>query len=223
MADGSADGSAAETNAGPSRLMHRIAACNRTTVVDAMRRRRDEPPVNIDNPYPLLRHGAGLVRPRSARAARSPDSRAKPSNAAAGVPDAAIGGTTETGTDSALRTLRFRCRATPPRTAPHPVLVSVLLPIPPRLGAALPFAMWRSPSWSSRPRAPESATPRRSCSRAHEDERDAIEARDALSSARPARPRGGRTHRRAPSSRRDGDRRPDLSRGQPTPARGRHR
>jgi hypothetical protein len=48
VADGSADGSAAETNAGPSRLIHRIATCNRTTEVDAMRRRRDEPPVNID-------------------------------------------------------------------------------------------------------------------------------------------------------------------------------
>ena len=48
---GSGDGSAAATNAGVSRLRHRRAICSRTTVVDATRRLRDEPPLNIDTPY----------------------------------------------------------------------------------------------------------------------------------------------------------------------------
>src|SRR4051812_45538737 len=70
---GSGDGSAAATKAGVSSVIHRRATCNRTSVVDATRRRRDEPPVNIDV-TPTLCSGTlpAFERPRTAHAVRSP-------------------------------------------------------------------------------------------------------------------------------------------------------
>src|SRR3954451_15414392 len=100
---GSGDGSAAATKAGVSRVIQRRATCNRTSVVDATRRRRDEPPVNIDV-TPTLCSGTLPASSAPVRRAvfRSPDSdedRSCCGRAAHG----AIGGTTEAGTDSALR------------------------------------------------------------------------------------------------------------------------
>jgi hypothetical protein len=107
---GSADGSAADTNAGPSRLIHRIATCNRTTVVDATRRRREEPLVNIDlTPTSGLRR---LVRPLRRALPNAPlFGRSLPMLLC--VRERFIGGTTEAGTDSLVRTLTFCCRVAP--------------------------------------------------------------------------------------------------------------
>ena len=80
---GLADGSAADTNAGPRRLMHRSAICPRISVERATRQRRDEPVSNIDvtPAYCCCRR----ERPRGARYPIA-QIRAKPGNAAAMSP-----------------------------------------------------------------------------------------------------------------------------------------
>ena len=224
VADGSADGSAAETNAGPSRLIHRIATCNRTTVVDATRRRRDEPPVNIDIPLPSAPARCRARAPPIGARCSIARLKGEAFQCCGRVPDAAIGGTTEAGTDSALRTLRFRCRATPAADRPHPVPVSVLLPIPPHRWRCPTLRAWRSSlaiGLDAGPRNPRRRGDPR-CARARTSA-TAFEATHPLPSRRPARPRGRRTRRRAPPTRRDRRRRPHLRRGQPPPARRRHR